>query len=81
MIKLLEGYILQLRQVDMASRGSARKRNSSYYMPTDLVSPEEWSGFDNVYQVHCPHIMMDNAIRDVSHALCDFSRDSLSSRS
>ena len=67
MIALLESYISQLRQVEMASQASARKRNSSYYMPTDLVTPEEWSGFDNVYQVHCPHIIMDNAIRDVSN--------------
>ncbi len=67
MITLLERYKLQLRNIDKASQATkARNRNSSYYMPTDLVTPEEWSGFDNVYQVHNPHIVMDNAIRDVS---------------
>ena len=67
MITLLEGYITNLRQVDKASQqSSARNRNSSYYMPSDMVLPEEWTGFDNVYQVHSPHIIMDNAIRDVS---------------
>ena len=65
MIKLLQNYISQLQQVDKASKGTARNRNSSYYMPNDLVTPEEWTGFDNVYQVHSPHIIMDNAIRDV----------------
>ncbi|KAI0750742.1 golgi-body localization protein domain-containing protein [Daedaleopsis nitida] len=76
MIALLEGYIAQLRQVDMTSQTSARNRNSSYYMPTDLVMPEEWAGFDNVYQVHCPHIIMDNAIRDImmQYYYCSRSR-------
>ena len=71
MITLLEGYITNLRQVDKASQqSSARNRNSSYYMPSDMVTPEEWTGFDNVYQVHSPHIIMDNAIRDVSIMFC-----------
>ncbi len=65
MITLLHNYISQLEQVDKASKGTARSRNSTYYMPNDLVAPEEWAGFDNVYQVHSPHIIMDNAIRDV----------------
>lgn len=65
MINLLEGYISQLRQVDMASQASTRNGTSSYYMPADMVSPDEWAGYDNVYQVHSPHIIMDNAIRDV----------------
>ena len=70
MISLLEGYVNNLRQVDMASQQTpGRNRNSSYYMPADMVSPEEWAGFDNVYQVHSPHIIMDNAIRDV----CDMT--------
>ena len=66
MITLLEGYISQLRQVDMASQASTKNGTSSYYMPADMVSPDEWAGFDNVYQVHCPQIIMDNAVRDVS---------------
>ncbi|KAI0719613.1 golgi-body localization protein domain-containing protein [Cerioporus squamosus] len=76
MITLLQGYISQLEQVDKASKGTARTRNSSYYMPNDLVSPEEWAGFDNVYQVHSPHIIMDNAIRDImmQYYYCSRSR-------
>lgn len=65
MITLLESYIAQLRQVDMASQAATRNGTSSYYMPADMVSPDEWAGFDNVYQVHSPHIILDNAIRDV----------------
>nr|VWO95170.1 Uncharacterized protein [Ganoderma boninense] len=77
MIALLESYKLQLRNIDKASQATkARNRNSSYYMPTDLVTPEEWSGFDNVYQVHSPHIVMDNAIRDIlmQYYYCSRSR-------
>ncbi|KAI9001069.1 golgi-body localization protein domain-containing protein [Trametes punicea] len=65
MIALLEGYIAQLRQLDMASQASTKNGTSSYYMPVEMVSPEEWAGFDNVYQVHCPQIIMDNAVRDI----------------
>ena len=74
MIALLEGYISNLHRLDMASQqSSARNRTSSYYMPSDLVTPEEWTGFDNVYQVHSPHIIMDNAIRDVRRHTHDIS--------
>jgi hypothetical protein len=42
-------------------------------MPSDTVSPDEWSEFDNVYQVHCPKVFLNNAIRDVrSHFTPDF---------
>ncbi|KAI0638130.1 golgi-body localization protein domain-containing protein [Trametes polyzona] len=76
MIKLLEGYIAQLRQVDMASQATTRHGSSSYYMPADMVSPDEWAGFDNVYQIHSPHIILDNAIRDImmQYYYCSRSR-------
>ncbi|KAI0677563.1 golgi-body localization protein domain-containing protein [Trametes maxima] len=76
MISLLEGYISQLRQVDMASQASTGNGTSSYYMPADMVSPDEWAGFDNVYQVHSPQIIMDNAIRDImmQYYYCSRSR-------
>ena len=64
MIALLEDYVAHLRQVDAQSR-SLPSNNSQYYMPVDFVSPEEWDDFDNVYQVHCPRIYLDNSIRDV----------------
>ncbi|KAH9899928.1 golgi-body localization protein domain-containing protein [Cubamyces lactineus] len=76
MVTLLEGYISQLRQVDMASQASTKNGTSSYYMPADMVSPDEWAGFDNVYQVHCPQIIMDNAVRDImmQYYYCSRSR-------
>ncbi|OBZ70295.1 hypothetical protein A0H81_09960 [Grifola frondosa] len=45
-------------------------------MPADSVSPEEWAEFDNVYQVYCPQIIMDNAIRDImmQYYYCSRSR-------
>src|ERR1700729_1452059 len=53
----------------MSSDTHASKQQT-YYMPSDSVSADEWSEFDNVYQVHCPRIFMNNAIRDVrSHLL------------
>ena len=64
MIALLEDYVAHLRQVDAQSR-SLPSNGSQYYMPVDFVSPEEWGDFDNVYQVHCPRIYLDNSIRDV----------------
>ncbi|OBZ70530.1 hypothetical protein A0H81_09422 [Grifola frondosa] len=54
----------ELRAVDAASHAQSQG-SQSYYMPTDSVSPEEWTEFDNVYQVYCPQIIMDNAIRGV----------------
>ncbi|TBU45037.1 golgi-body localization protein domain-containing protein [Dichomitus squalens] len=77
MISLLESYKTQLRNIDKAAQATAaRNRNSSYYMPTDLVTPEEWAEFDNVYQMHNPHIIMDNAIRDImmQYYYCSRSR-------
>ncbi|EMD40776.1 hypothetical protein CERSUDRAFT_111360 [Gelatoporia subvermispora B] len=65
MIGLLEDYILHLRKVDAESTMLNTSGGQSYYMPSDTVSPEEWAEFDNVYQVHCPQLFMDNAIRDI----------------
>jgi hypothetical protein len=60
----------------MSSDADASKQQT-YYMPSDSVSADEWSEFDNVYQVHCPRIFMNNAIRDVGSHLClDLSTDS-----
>lgn len=62
MITLLESYIQRLRAIDAASKQSG---SGHYQMPVDTVSPDEWADFDNVYQVHSPHVFIDNAIRDV----------------
>lgn len=66
-ISLLNDYITHLQEVDKSSH-SHKTGEQTYYMPSDSVSPNEWSEFDNVYQVHCPRIFMDNAIRDVRPA-------------
>jgi hypothetical protein len=60
----------------MSSNAHASKEQT-YYMPSDTVSADEWSEFDNVYQVHSPRIFMNNAIRDVrSHPTQKLSTDS-----
>ena len=63
-ISLLETYVAHLREVEMKSNARAGNEQT-YYMPSDTVSADEWSEFDNVYQVHCPKIFLNNAIRDV----------------
>lgn len=65
-ISLLGDYISHLEEVDVSTDAHASK-DQTYYMPSDTVSPDEWSEFDNVYQIHCPRIFMNNAIRDVGY--------------
>ena len=65
MLPLLEDYVKQLHKIDANARRQNTIGRQSYYMPSDSVSPEEWSEFSNVYQVHCPQVFMDNIIRDV----------------
>ncbi|KAI0702885.1 golgi-body localization protein domain-containing protein [Cytidiella melzeri] len=65
MITLLQNYVKHLREVELASQTTPRTGPLNYYMPSDSVSPEEWAEFDNVYQIHCPRIYMDNIIRDI----------------
>ncbi|KAH8105900.1 golgi-body localization protein domain-containing protein [Cristinia sonorae] len=62
MITLLEDYANHLAEIAATSR---QHGPHSYYMPSDSVSPEEWAEFQNVYQVHCPQIFMDNITRDI----------------
>ena len=65
MISLLENYVNHLRKVDAQSQSAFSTGPLTYYMPADSVSPGEWDQFDNVYQVHCPNVYLDNVIRDV----------------
>jgi diphthamide synthase subunit DPH2 len=66
MISLLQNYVKHLQEVELTSQTTPSKGPLNYYMPSDSVSPDEWAEFDNVYQIHCPRICMDNIIRDVS---------------
>lgn len=63
MIILLEKYAKALRDSESSSNDDPSAQ--SYCMVSEIVSPAEWAEFENVYQIHCPSILMDNAIRDV----------------
>jgi len=77
MVSLLEQYIAHLINVDEGGSDiSGQDSSQNYQMSADFVSPHEWAEFDNVFQIHCPKIFMDSAIRDVStvkHWLCHSS--------
>ncbi|KAF9268076.1 hypothetical protein L218DRAFT_994841 [Marasmius fiardii PR-910] len=60
-INLLEQYIEALQKTDQDSSGYS----PDYQMPADSVSPDEWAEFDNVYQIHCPKLFLDSAVRDI----------------
>jgi hypothetical protein len=66
MIGLLKDYVDHLQATDTPSHATGERDARTYYMPTDTVSAEDWSEFENVFQVHSPQITIDNAIRDVS---------------
>lgn len=61
MVALLEEYVAFLEDPDASSNADKQ----SYYMSSETVSASEWAEFDHVYQIHCPKIFMDTAIRDV----------------
>ncbi|KAJ7094663.1 golgi-body localization protein domain-containing protein [Mycena belliarum] len=67
MLALIEDYIQLLQETDAGSRpmGDANGNGHNYHIPADTLSEAEWSEFDNVYQIHCPKIFLDSAIRDI----------------
>lgn len=65
MVALLEEYVNILKEVEIKPESAREKVAQSYHMPADIVSSDEWAEFDNVYQIHCPSISMDSAVRDV----------------
>ena len=70
MVTLLEDYVSVLKEVEIRPDAVPnRNATQNYYMPSDIVSSDEWADFDNVYQIHCPSIFMDSAVRDVSASL------------
>lgn len=64
MINLLEEYAAVLRENQAAEEG-AETRSGNYYIATDTVPVSEWLGFENVYQVHCPRLFLNESVRDV----------------
>ncbi|KAJ6628726.1 golgi-body localization protein domain-containing protein [Mycena sp. CBHHK59/15] len=65
MLVLLEDYITLLQQTEDGSRPMGDSNGHSYHIPADTLSEAEWAEFDNVYQIHCPKIFLDSAIRDI----------------
>ncbi|KAJ7047262.1 golgi-body localization protein domain-containing protein [Mycena alexandri] len=62
MLALLQDYITLLQKTEAGSKTTG---SHSYHIPADTLSEAEWAEFDNVYQIHCPKIFMDSAIRDI----------------
>ncbi|PPQ99072.1 hypothetical protein CVT24_003632 [Panaeolus cyanescens] len=75
MISLIEDYITVLKEADVKSQFSQSIPSVNYYLPADIVSSDEWAEFDNVYQVHCPSVFMDSAVRDIMMQYYYCSRD------
>ncbi|KAJ6539449.1 golgi-body localization protein domain-containing protein [Mycena capillaripes] len=65
MLVLLEDYITLLQATEAGSRPTGNTDSHSYHIPADTLSEAEWAEFDNVYQIHCPKIFLDSAIRDI----------------
>ncbi|KAG6831126.1 hypothetical protein H0H92_012551 [Tricholoma furcatifolium] len=66
MISLLEDYVSHLRDLDAGLCDHPTSPEKTYHLPSYTVSPDEWAEFENVYQIHCPKVFMDSAIRDVA---------------
>jgi len=64
MIKLLEEYAAVLNE-NQAAGESMESPTGNYYIATDTVPMSEWCGFENVYQVHCPRLFLNESVRDV----------------
>lgn len=64
MIPLLQRYVNHLLDTEDGQTQDATPYN--YSMPADSVSADEWAEFDNVFQIHCPKLFVDSAVRDVS---------------
>lgn len=64
MIDLLEEYAAVLSE-NQAAEERMESRSGSYYIATDTVPVSEWLGFENVYQVHCPRLFLNESVRDV----------------
>lgn len=65
MMTLLQDYINFLTDAE-ADATCDKSHMENYHLPSEVVLPEEWAGFDHVYQLHCPNLSLDKAIRDVS---------------
>jgi hypothetical protein len=67
MVSLLEDYVTVLQALDL---GKEPDVSHAFSLPSEKMSNTEVAEFENVYQIHCPSIFLDSAIRDVCH--CDY---------
>ena len=74
MVSLLEDYVAVLKEVEIRPDAPHETTAHRYHIPSDIVSSEDWAEFDNVYQIHCPSIFMDSAVRDVCSSPCSLHR-------
>lgn len=65
MIKLLQDYMDFLKNAETDDVLEPLQAKS-YHLPSEVVLPEEWTEFDNTYQLHCPKLSLEKATRDVS---------------
>ena len=63
MVTLLEDYVTVLQYLDAGREPTTTEL--SYYLPSEMTSSAELAEYENVYQLHCPSIFLDSAIRDV----------------
>ncbi|KAJ7180202.1 golgi-body localization protein domain-containing protein [Mycena crocata] len=75
MLVLLEDYMTLLHATEDGARPIGDNSGHSYHIPADTLSEAEWAEFDNVYQIHCPKIFLDSAIRDIMMQYYYCSRD------
>lgn len=66
---LLNDYISLLRGTNTDPADPSHPQ--SYHISSNTVSPDEWAEFENVYQIHCPKLFIDSAVRDVRKRCCD----------
>jgi hypothetical protein len=64
-VKLLEDHVTYLQKVDISPDNADGQDDQDYHIPSDIVSPSEQAEFENVYQIHCPKLFLNTAIRDV----------------
>ncbi|KAF8913997.1 golgi-body localization protein domain-containing protein [Gymnopilus junonius] len=75
MVTMLEDYIAVLKEAEIRPDFSQEQAAQTYHMPAEIMSSDEWIEFDNVYQIHCPSIFMDSAVRDIMVQYYYCSRD------
>jgi len=67
MIQLLEGYLEVLQKSEQDDAESPAAEDPRHYqLPSDTITADEWAEFDNVFHIHNPKILLDDAIRDAS---------------